>query len=237
MTTQQSDAHQRFTKVTAAYQDARQELDEATSQLQRLRQQRIATMQSSRDAGERWRQAFKDAKGEPSKAVRELKHEELTLRDEAEQLEDMLGELEAHVASLKERADSLRMGHVISLYQARREESEQELADAVEAVFALPQGQQLLTALGRRAASVQREVLEDTRWLGTIGFDGHEPQHPGFLATITHEDRDKIGREVERRRRALIADVVMARLDRLDGLATSFKDDLAAPLPPLACER
>ncbi|NIC37189.1 hypothetical protein HBJ58_10920 [Halomonas desiderata] len=227
----------RFNRVTNDYREMRNQLESAHGQLARLKQQRAATLQSSREAGERWRQLFRDAGGKAGKEVRELQTEEHSLAAEVEQLDELIAELEPRVAELRHWAQELRAQHVTRLHEARRDMAAQRLAAALDSVFAKPEGQELLAALAQRADSVQREVLEDHVFMGTIGFDGHEAAKPGFMAMISGHDREVIANQVEKRKRALVADVVMQRLQALGTEHPQFDEDLAAPLPLMACER
>ncbi|WP_046080009.1 hypothetical protein [Halomonas sp. HG01] len=227
----------RFTRLTDDYRKMRDQLSAASEELDRLKQQRAATLQSSRDAGQRWRQLFKEAGGKPDKKVRELQAEEHALAGEVEPLDELIGELTQRVDELRHWAGQMRGQHVASLYRTRREMAAARLATAMDAVFDKPEGQELLEALAQRGDSLQREVLEDSKFLASLGFDGHESKAPGFMGRITGDDRRKIAAEVEKRKRGLVADVVMKQLEGLGDEHPRFDDALAAPLPPLACEQ
>ncbi|WP_069384043.1 hypothetical protein [Halomonas caseinilytica] len=227
----------RFTCVTNDYREMRTQLKASSEELDRLKQQRAATLQSSRDAGQRWRQLFKDAGGKPGKKVRELQAEEHTLAGETEKLDELIGELAPRVEELRHWTGQMRGQHVTSLHLTRREMAAARLATAMDAVFDKPEGQELLEALAQRGESLQQEVLEDSKFLASLGFDGHESKIPGFMGRITGDDRRKIAAEVVKRKRGLVADVVMKRLEELGDEHPRFDDALAAPLPPLACEQ
>lgn len=227
----------RFTRVTDDYRELQTQLEKAHGELGRLKQLRAATLQSSRDAGQRWRQMFKDAGGKAGKEVRDLQAEEHSLAAEVEQIEELIGELTPRVDELRHWAGEQRKRHVTTLHLTRREMAAGRLAEALGAVFERSEGQELLEALAQRADSLRQEVIEDHMFMGSIGFDGHEASTPGFMGRISGEDRRKIADEVERRKRALVADVVMKRLDALGDDHPGFDDALAAPLPPLACEQ
>lgn len=227
----------RYARVTDDYRDVRAKLETAAGELERLKDQRAATMQSSRDAGRNWRQIFKDAGGAAGKEVRELQAEERTLAAEVEQLDVLIAELTPHVAELRHWAGQLRKQHIAHLTEARRNAAINRLNAAMADVFEKPEGQELLEALAQRADSAQREVIEDNSFMAGIGFDGHEASRPGFMAKISGDDRRKIADEADKRKRALIADAVLERLAALDDEKTRFEGDLEGPLAPLACER
>lgn len=228
--------HKHFAKVTENYRAMRDKLEKAAVRLERLQEQRAATLQSSRDAGQRWRQLFKDDDGTAGKEVRDLQAEENALAAEVEQLDELIGELKPHVDELRHWAGELRKQHVNALSTARREMASQRLSAALAAVFDRPEGQELLEALAQRADSLHAEVLEDGIFMGKIGFDAHESSVPGFMARITGADRQKIAEETERRKAALVASAVTERMARQKG-AGAFEDELAGPLPALPCER
>lgn len=229
-------ANDRFTRVTDEYRAMREKLEAAAAELRRLKEQRAATLQSSRDAGQRWRQAFKDAAGKPGKEVRTLQAEERTLASEVEQLDELIDELRPHVEELRHWTGELRKQHVKALSAARREAAASRLEAALEAVFSKPEGQELLEALAQRADSLKAEVLEDSLFMGRLGFGGHEPMQHGFMGKITAEDRQLITKEVERRRQALVAEAVMQRMTSRKGDSDAATGELAKPLPPLHCE-
>ena len=103
----------RLTRVTDDYREFRAKLETATGELERLKDQRAATMQSSRDAGQQWRQVFKDAGGAAGKEVRELQGEERTLAAEIEQLDVLIDE-----PSGDEEDDALRTAAGRAYFQA-----------------------------------------------------------------------------------------------------------------------
>lgn len=229
-------AHEHFTQVTESYRATRDKLETAAGELERLKDQRAATLQSSRDAGQRWRQLFKEAAGTAGKEVRKLQAEERTLASEVEELDELIGELTPHVEELRHWAGELRKQHVNALSTARRELASQRLAAALDAVFDKPEGQELLEALAQRADSLPAEVLDDAAFMSKCGFDAHESRAPGFLARITGADRQKITEETEKRKAALVAGAVTERMARQKDLG-NFDVDLATPLPALPCER
>nr|WP_163503977.1 hypothetical protein [Halomonas socia] len=228
--------HEHFTKVTENYLATRDKLEKAAARLQRLQEQRAATLQSRRDAGQRWRQLFKEGDGAAGKEVRNLQAEESTLASEVEQLDELIGELKPHVDELRHWAGELRQQHVHALRTTRREVAARRLSDALDAVFNKPEGQELLQALALRATSLNAEVIEDSVFMAGLGFDAHESAMSGFMAKIAAADRAAITREVKRRKKALIADAAGQRLARLEGSA-SFEGDLASPIAALLCER
>lgn len=227
----------RYTRITDEYRDMRERLEGAASKLERLKERRAATLQGSRDAGQHWRKIFKEAGGVAGKDVRDLQAEEHALAAEVEQLDDLIRELTQHVDELKHWTGELRKRHVTSLYLTRRELAATRLTTALDTVFEKPEGQDLLEALSQRADSLSQEVIEDHVFMAGIGFDGHEGARAGFIAMVSRDDRRKITDEAERRKRALIADVVMKRIDALGEGHPRFDDALAAPLSPLACEQ
>lgn len=227
----------RFTRITDDYREAQAQLESAHGELERLKQLRAATQQSSRDAGKNWRQMFKDASGKAGKEVRDLQAEEHSLAAEVEQIDELIDELTPRVDELRHWAGEQRKHHVTSLHLTRREMASTRLNEALNTIFEKPEGQELLEALSQRGDSIHREVIEDHVFMGLIGFDGHEGSAPGFMARISGDDRRKIAEEVEKRKRALFADVVTKRLESLGEEHPRFDDALAAPMPPLACEQ
>lgn len=227
----------RFARVTDDYRKIQSQLEEAHGEFDRLKQLRAATLQSSRDAGQRWRQMFKDAGGKAGKEVRDVQAEEHSLAAEVEQIDELIGELTPRVDELRHWAGEMRKQHVSSLHLTRREMAATRLDAALNTIFEKPEGQELLEALAQRGDSIHREVIEDHVFMGLIGFDGHEGSAPGFMARISGDDRRKIAEEVEKRKRALFADVVTKRLESLGEEHPRFGDALAVPLPPLACEQ
>lgn len=228
--------HDRHTRITDEYRDMRTRLEGATGELKSLQEKRATTLQASRDAGQRWRQIFKDAGGIADKDVRKIQTKEHTLAAEVEQLDDLISELTRHVDELRHWTGELRKQHVTSLYLTRREMAATRLTAALEAVFEKPEGKDLLEAISQRADSLNQEVIEDHGFLAGIGFDAHESMKPNFMAVISADDRRKVAGEVEKRTRALIADTVIERMSALDAEAVRFGDDLDCPLPPLGCE-
>lgn len=236
MTEQQQQYMDRYRDAEKIYLEIRQELEEASTQMARLEDQRESTLASSEEAGQRWKEVFRQNHGAAGKEVRELQHQEMTLADEADQLEILIRELAGHVEKLKFRTAAARKQYQQTQAAARAALVEGELENSAAAMLGTDQGARFLAALAAKKKGATTDVLEDFAFMGAIGFDAHEPSRPGFMAVITGTDRQQIQEEATRRMNARLASIMAAHMDRASQPSAAL-EELAAMRPILACEK
>lgn len=236
MTEQQQQHMDRYRDAEKIYLEIRQELEEASIQMARLEDQRESTLASSEEAGQRWKEVFRQNHGAAGKEVRELQHQEATLADEADQLEILIKELAGHVEKLKFRTAAARKQYQQTQAAARAALVEGELESSAAAMLSTDQGARFLAALAAKKKGATTDVLEDFAFMGAIGFDAHEPSRPGFMAVITGTDRQQIQEEATRRMNARLASIMAAHMDRAAQPSAAL-EELAAMPPALACEK
>ncbi|WP_444984900.1 hypothetical protein [Halomonas mongoliensis] len=236
MTEQQQQHMDRYRDAERIYLEIRQELEEASTQMARLEDQRESTLASSEEAGQRWKEVFRQSLGEAGKEVRELQHQEATLADEADQLEILIKELASHVEQLKFRTAAARKQYQQTQAAARAALVEGELESSAAAMLSTDQGARFLAALAAKKKGATTDVLEDFAFMGAIGFDAHEPSRPGFMAVITGTDRQQIQEEATRRMNARLASIMATHMDRAAQPSAAL-EELAAMPPALACEK
>ncbi len=236
MTEQQQQHMDRYRDAEKIYLEIRQELEEASTQMARLEDQRESTLASSEEAGQRWKEVFRQNHGAAGKEVRELQHQEATLADEADQLEILIRELAGHVEKLKFRTAAARKQYQQTQAAARAALVEGELESSAAAMLGTDQGARFLAALAAKKQCATAEALGDTTFMAGLGFDGHEPSQPGFMAVITDTDRQRIQGESTRRVSARLASIMAVHMDRAAQPSAALKE-LAAMPPALACEK
>ena len=83
------------------YLELRSQLQEMATEYQRLKKQRRATEGTGVQAGEKWREMFKKARGKVDGEIRQLQTDEHAMKAEAQQLDELITELEPQLETLK----------------------------------------------------------------------------------------------------------------------------------------
>lgn len=233
-TTQKTPAHY-LEKIRSEYEALRDDLQAAVENLDRLQRQREATATSAEEAGSKWRELFKKAMGRPSEELRKLQAQQRTLEEEAAPLGELIGELEAQVADLTQKAAGTRRAYLARLRETRDRRVDAQLDGAAQELLQSDAAAPFAEALAVRLQRVEADVLGDPAFMARLGFDAHESVQTAFMARLAGEDREQIEREVSRRRDRLVAELVGRYLPREVDVATAFGDDLV-PMGRLECE-
>lgn len=220
-----------YEESETAYLEQREKLQSMCDQMVRLQKQRGATLVEASSAGDEWRQQFKAAMGKPSAKVRKLKEHEIGMRAEAEQLDELLEELEPGIAEARKATEKARSTLVNAHRRMIIDDASDALSAAMDEVLETDAGQALVSALGAKQAAAQQAVLSDASAMAAMGFDNaSEVAQPTFMATITTADRKAIQDKASRH---MASDVMAAFAPHLDS------QHGAPPEPPrmLACEK
>lgn len=204
----------------------------------RLAKVRAATQSSARSAGEQWRQQFRESLGEPSHEVRKLKQEEMGLRDEVEQIEDMLDEIHPAIEQARKTTAKARDAYLTVHRAERIEAASANLKTAVSQVLQTDAGKALAAAVAAKQHASLDEVLTSSGEMSSLGFtDAREAADPTFMARITTADQQQIQEKARKRTAQSLADALSTGIDQRGEEVDQPSVLPAAPSAPLACEK
>ena len=197
------------------YLALRSELQEMATEYQRLKKQRQATETTGVQAGKKWREMFKKARGKVDGDIRQLQTDEHAMKAESEQLDELISELEPQLETLKVKTAGTRSTYLANLRHANQQYDRDRLKESANKLLATEEAQPFLAALADRLTHCEREALDDRAFMATAGFDA--PFHDGWYASIAHFPSDLQGglrRKLEARENEMIAELVRSHLPK-----------------------
>lgn len=216
------------------YLELQSQLQEMATEYQRLKKQRRATEGTGVQAGEKWREMFKKARGKVDGEIRQLQTDEHAMKAEAQQLDELITELEPQLETLKVKTAGTRASYLSNLRRANQQYDRDRLKESADKLLATEEAQPFLAALADRLTHCEREALDDSAFMVTAGFD--TPVHDGWYASIAHFPNDLQGdlrRKLAARENEMIADLVRRHLPEP---SRDDRPEILKPIERLAIE-
>jgi prefoldin subunit 5 len=235
MTTQQKTPMQYLEKIRDEYLQLRSQLEETDGELARLRKQRQATQTMATEAGQQWRELFKESRGQRTDRIAELQAEERTLNAELEPLAEMITALEGEVMQLRSKVAPTRQAYLNNIARTRADLDHQHVQEMGSTLFGSEDGQAFLAALSRRLDRVPSEVKSDDVFM-SVGLGYGYSADPKSSMVMLNDEQKLVDAEVKRRQAQLVMDTLSQYLPKA-GATSAQLPEILTPIEELPCER